>query len=256
MYRGRANVDLALELEIRRRLTDEAAAMLEDIKSAARKAWETKTANDADFSTWAFVQIMKAIRQKWYRRFDELARELAPLMKSKTDKRTQRQIVGRLKEIGFAISYNPSAREMKWLVEFSRQNVQAIKKIPQFLASHAQAAIVASYKNGRDFAYLSDRLEKMGDLTEDMARLTARDQLNRLTQQMAIQNAKAYGVTKARWIHVPGFYSSRRTHIKFNGKVFNLDEGLYDSDAKMTVKPGQLKYCNCTLQIVAPGFEE
>ena len=40
---------------------------------------------------------------------------------------------------------------------------------------------------------------------------------------------KEYGATKGRWIHVPGRYSSRITHVHMDGEVFDLNVGLYDS---------------------------
>ena len=85
--------------------------------------------------------------------------------------------------------------------------------------------------------------------------MIAKDQVQKVTQQMAMSNAKAYGATKGEWIHIPGEKSSRITHIHFDGQTFDLDKGLYDEDVGEYVLPGQLIYCMCTQEFLFPGTE-
>lgn len=259
--RGRSTVNLGFEIEYRKKLKALVDGMIDDIKKRVREAakehpLQSRRANDWTFPSWFIVEIMKAIRMEWYPLFDKLSKEVAPLMYDAADKRTQKQIVMKLKEYGFAISYHLTDEQKRALWKLTRDNMAVSKTIPQFIAGRAQAAIMSAYYRGGDLEGLTERLDTIGGLGRDKAALVARDQLNRVTQQMAIANAKAYGVTKGRWIHVPGLYSSRRTHVKFNGQTFNLDEGIYDPDVGMRVKPGELKYCNCVFEILAPGFED
>lgn len=256
--RGRATVDLALELEIRKRMQKEVAAMMADIQKQvveAIKAHPADKAQDA-LPTWFLVQLMKSIRAKWYPRFNQLAKEIQDLMTTKADSRTKKQIELKLKEYGFSIDYHPTAEQMKALREIVERNVKETKQLAMFIAAHAQAVIVKAYETGRDLHYLTDRLAEMGGIAKEKAAVIAKDQMNRVTQQTAIANAQAVGITKGKWIHVPGFYSSRKTHIKMDGQVFDLNVGIYDPAVGRYVKPGELKYCACQFQVIAPGFEE
>lgn len=66
------------------------------------------------------------------------------------------------------------------------------------------------------------------------------------------KNCESLGVREGIWIHVPGQYMSRSSHMRMNGKRFELGKGLWDEDAKMYCTPGQLYYCRCTFRQVIP----
>ena len=61
-------------------------------------------------------------------------------------------------------------------------------------------------------------------------------------------NMLSLGFTTAEWIHVPGQFTSRDTHINFNGRVFDLQVGLYDTDVERNVFPGELWWCRCCMR--------
>ena len=60
------------------------------------------------------------------------------------------------------------------------------------------------------------------------------------------------GITEGIWVHVPGRYTSRKTHMAMNGKRFKLSEGLYDSDVGKKVVPGECPFCRCVYRSVLP----
>ena len=79
-------------------------------------------------------------------------------------------------------------------------------------------------------------------------------QITLMTNQ-AIQrlNMLDLGVEQATWIHVPGEFTSRETHIKFNNEVFDLNAGLYDEDVHRNVFPGELWWCRCVMRGIIPS---
>jgi uncharacterized protein with gpF-like domain len=48
----------------------------------------------------------------------------------------------------------------------------------------------------------------------------------------------------------------RPTHVAMNGKPYDLAKGMWDSDEKEWVHPGQLINCRCTMKPVIEGFED
>ena len=90
---------------------------------------------------------------------------------------------------------------------------------------------------------------------ERRAELISADQVQKATQEFALNNAQAYGATKGEWIHIPGEKTSRITHIEFDGQIFDLEKGLFDSDVGEYVKPGELIYCRCSFSALWPGTE-
>ena len=110
-------------------------------------------------------------------------------------------------------------------------------------------------ERGRDLEFLTNELAKLNGGNRRRAELIAKDQMNKVTQRFAEQEALAYGATKARWIHVPGEFSSRITHIHMDGQTFEIGVGLYDEAVKKLVIPAELPYCQCEQEFLFPGME-
>ena len=255
---GRSRPSIAYELEYRRALQKLLAEMQKDVQEEL-DAYFSKTANDGLLQS--MVDIFKRLRQKWYKRFEKDGRNIARWLADKTKARTQAQIARKLRQNNLPFKPNTPVDEKTVIDEIIANNVALIKSIPQYYLGEVQEAVSESFKRtGSNSQKLEQRLKtilaRIDDTTKNRAQLIARDQLQKATQQLAIVSAKEYGATKARWIHVPGKYSSRRTHIDMDGKVFDLNVGLYDSDVGRDVKPGELIYCQCQMQVLMPGFDD
>lgn len=85
--------------------------------------------------------------------------------------------------------------------------------------------------------------------TEARAKRVALDQSIKTNQGIQRANAESLGLTKAIWVHVPGRYSSRQSHIDMDGKKFDLSEGLYDKAVGAKVMPGTLPFCRCIFRL-------
>lgn len=255
---GRSRPSKAYELEYRRKLQDLLHEMQEDVKKELTAYLKKNTAQDSDNDTWA--QIMKWLRKKWYKRYDEKSREFAKWITDKTRKRTSAQVMRKLKQMGMTLKPHYSKQDKEMIREITSNNVALIKSIPQQYLYTVQQAVNNAFITGFDMQSVTETINEIltpiDEKSNNRAALLARDQINKTTQQFAIFEAKSVGATKGRWIHVPGKYSSRITHIKMNGQTFNLDDGLYDSDVHRNVKPGELIYCNCQFYVLVPGFDE
>lgn len=254
---GRSRPDKAFEIKYRQQLQDLLDEMQKDVKRELTAYLKRNVAQDAVSDTWA--QVMKFLRQKWYKRYDEKSREFARWITDKTRKRTAAQVMRKLKQMGMTLKPRYSKQDKEIIKQITDNNVALIKSIPQQYLYTVQQAVNNAFVTGFDMQYLNEEIDKIMEpldaKSNNKTALLARDQINKTTQQFAIFEAKAVGATKGRWIHVPGKYSSRITHIKMNGKVFNLDDGLYDSDVHRNVKPGELVYCNCQFSVLIPGFD-
>lgn len=228
--------------------------MFQDLQIQLRQSQFPKTVSDS--GSWFIVEMFKGFREKWYGRWRELEKEIAPLIATKADTRSKKQIERRLKAHGLNLRPQMTDEQKDTLREIVKTNIDNIKAIPQAAVAEMQKAVISCYEGGRDMQELTERIEKIRRVTQERAKVEARDQLNRATQAMTVVNAKAVGATKARWIHVPGYRSSRNAHKAFDGKPFDLTIGLWDEEAGQYVKPGELRYCNCTMQIMIPGFED
>lgn len=115
-----------------------------------------------------------------------------------------------------------------------------------------QEVIIEGIANGQDIGRIERTLSQFEGFDYERCSRVALDQSNKISQAIQAENAQALGITDAIWIHVPGRYSSRETHIKMNNKPFRLSEGLYDEEVKRYVKVGELPYCRCVARMIIP----
>lgn len=115
-----------------------------------------------------------------------------------------------------------------------------------------QELMIRGFTEGNTVSAIEKMLRATDGFNADRAHNVAIDQTNKVTQGIKRANDHALGITQGIWVHVPGQYSSRETHKVMNGKIFDLDVGLYDSAAKRFTLPSIEPYCRCTYRAVIP----
>ena len=211
-------------------------------------------------SPFDVIEFMKRLRKKWYDVFEKQAKKFVRWLVNKVDSLTKNKTKQDLRMAGMTIEPNYTGEEKKLIAKIIKDNVKLIKSIPQKHLRKVQDIINEAWLRGGDRQYIVERIEKLINKklypnTKRRAYLIAKDQMNKITQQLAIAEAKAYGATRGEWIHVPGEFSSRETHIHMNGQPFDLNVGLYDEQVKMNVLPADLPYCACQFSPLFPGME-
>ena len=105
-------------------------------------------------------------------------------------------------------------------------------------------------ETGNLFSNIQENVKMMQGSTERQINNYVLDQTCKVNSEITRLNAKSLGITKAIWKHIAGQYSSRQTHKAFDGKVFNIDEGMFDKDVQKYVKPAELPYCRCVYRLI------
>lgn len=124
-----------------------------------------------------------------------------------------------------------------------KENVELISHIGENDITRITEVLTKGLQEGMDYNALRQELNATNGFDGARADRVALDQINKINQQVQIMNAQSLGCTHARWKHVPGQYTSRKTHMAFDGQEFDLNEGLYDNSVGRNVIPGQLPYC-------------
>lgn len=115
-----------------------------------------------------------------------------------------------------------------------------------------QEVIATGLLQGHDIREIKTTLHSFDGFDQARAKRVALDQSIKVNQAIQRENSKSIGITQGIWKHVPGQYTSRETHKKMDGKVFDLDKGLYDEDVGRYVLPGSEYYCRCIWRPVIP----
>ena len=133
-------------------------------------------------------------------------------------------------------------------------NAALITKLCERSAQKVQNAIAEGISKGYNLSRLTEKINSLENMDEARAARVALDQSCKLNQFIQVENSKALGVKEGVWVHVPGQYESRASHMKMNGKKFDLEKGMYDPDVEDYIQPGELPYCRCCFKAILPGF--
>ena len=197
-------------------------------------------------------EALEALVSKWTARFATLASTFAPRFVKGVFSRVKSTRRQALKDAGFSITMNKSRLMDDRVQALIQMNADAIEGIPATYSSRAAKLVSSSVAAGLDRAALVDGLVKGFGMEVRKAKNIARDQVNKATQVLSQVADEELGFKEGIWKHIPGRKSSRPTHVAMDGKRFKLGEGLYDSEVKRNVKPGELWLCACRYRPVIP----
>ena len=192
--------------------------------------------------------LTEALKKKFDNLFGEKAQPLAERMAKRADKSSSAALHTSIQKLSGGLSL--STKSLKGpLTEILKatiaENVSLIKSIPQQYLNGVQGAVMRSITNGSGLKDLVPYLAENKGITLRRARMIAHDQTRKAYNGLAKGRAQAIGVKEAEWLHSGGSNHPRKTHIAMSGKIFKLDEGMYDPAVKKNVFPGQEPNCRC-----------
>lgn len=199
-------------------------------------------------------QRFDAQERRWAKKNAEKAEGLADRFTDRFGKETASGINKNFKRLGLTTTVK-NTREAQSMLKLQRmKNTAAIETM---MSKYLKSAIALALNDLLNRAPPEDMLKHLKDKAkkaEREAKNTASNIACNTVQTVSAQHYKDLDLNKAVWIHVPGFWYSRRTHEKMHGKEFDVREGLYDSDVGYKVTPGMLFWCRCTCRLVIPDW--
>jgi len=126
----------------------------------------------------------------------------------------------------------------------TRENVALIKTIPEEYFKKIEGAVFRGTTQGRTASSMIQQIQEIGKVTENRARVIARDQSSKLNSALNQQRSQNLGVEEYVW-RTAGDERVRDSHKSKNGKVFR-----WDDPPKDTGHPGQDIQCRCVAQAI------
>lgn len=249
--------NVGVEMEYRRRMT----VLLEQMHKSVMYWIESKYRNNepaiAMDGPTPSVQLRMTIgklRKQWLKRFDQASRELAEYFAKDVSERSDAQLRSILKKSGISVKWRMTPAQRDIMEATVQANVSLIRSLPQEYMKNIEGAVMRSVQTGRDLGALSKELQEKFGVSKRRAALISRDQNNKATSAFQRARQQELGITEAVWMHSHAGAEPRPTHVKMNGKKYDISEGMWDDDEKAYVWPGQLINCRCTSRSVIPGF--
>lgn len=221
---------------------------------ASYKSNEPVIAQDALPSSALRAAIRKLVR-RWQKRFNGMAPKLAKFFSTAVSKRSDAALQKILKQGGITVEFKMTRAQKDVLNATVNQNVNLIKSIPQQYLNNVEGMVMRSVQTGRDLGTLAKELQKQYGVTKRRAALISRDQNNKATSALTRARQVELGIKKALWIHSYAGKKPRPTHLRNNGKPYDIVKGWLDPSVKKFIHPGELVNCRCVSRSIIPGFE-
>lgn len=266
---------------VRDRTRAAAAEIFDDLINSGLVGDDSTLAQDADITIKGRTFIVKNLKalnpEKALRRADStLAERLARWMIHSGDdakevsnwfvRAAAQNVTASQRRALIRAGISPKLIKSKWTIPVVKNRYispEAAKEMPKLIddmtglitkmqaddLARLRGALEAGLSGGRSLGDIEAVLRKSDGFTEARAKRVALDQSVKANQALQRANAQSLGAKTAIWVHVPGQYSSRPTHVAMDGKRFKLDEGIYDSEVGKKVVPGELPYCRCIFRI-------
>lgn len=207
------------------------------------------------------TQVDRALKKwgdKWQRKFDKLSRDVSAKFAKRSFTATDTAMKAALRNAGFTVSFKPTKQSLAAYKLVVADNVGLIRNLQQSLYNKIQQDTWASVRAGGDMGALSAKLHKSYGIEANRAALIARDQNNKAKAVLESSRRQQLGLRKAIWQHSSAGKEPRPVHQAWGreGKVFDLDKGLYDPDEGQWVLPGTLINCRCSSRAFIPGLED
>lgn len=185
-------------------------------------------------------EIMARQRRKFYSR----ARPMAEWFASRSNSTSSAMAKTSMQEaLGWTVGMRMTRNVNNILQSVIAENVNLIKSIPDKYFTEVEGLVLRSVREGRDISGLTDDLQQRYGITRRRALTIARDQNNKATSAITRARMQDAGITLAIWRHGGRAKVPRESHVRADGKIFDVREGLM-IDGKRTW-PGVEINCGC-----------
>lgn len=246
-----------LEAAFRKRMDAMIAAMNRSVIhwiSAQYRANPPEMATD-ESPAKALQAEMAGLGDRWTKRFDEAAPEMAKYFATKAADRADGAMKSILRRAGFTVKFQMTRTANDVLQATIAEQVGLIRSIPQQYLTQVETLVMQSVSAGHDLKTLTDKVQHQFGVTRRRAAFIARDQNAKASATMTRVRQQELGIEKAKWLHSMGGRHPRPSHLANSGNFYEVEKGWYDPDAKEIVWPGTLPNCRCVSRAVLSGFK-
>jgi SPP1 gp7 family putative phage head morphogenesis protein len=198
----------------------------------------------------ATKKVIAALAKKWIKKFDESAEKVAyGYIKSMFDA-SDIAFQKALKDAGWAVKFTMTPAVKDAFTASLNENISLIKSIPVQYAQELGGIVMRSYTAGRDLETMVREIKQLYPKAANRAELIARDQSNKANSVCNRTRQMELGIVKAKWLHSHAGKQPRPSHVRANGKIYNIAEGcLIDGEY---IQPGFLINCRCSCRPILP----
>ena len=259
-----------IEKEYEKRLKRAVREMETSVVYWLRARYRANESKITDSATSDLLEALRRLLRQWKRNFDELAETLPRWFVEKIRGYVHTNLAQQTKPLrdaglGFNLKFSyMSQKERQTFAAIVAENVNLIKSIQRESLTQVEGIVLRNIEAGHDLARMTEELHHQFGVSERRARMIARDQTNKATNNLTRQRLLSYGITKGIWMHTASGKTYRETHELdhtqggMNGAEYFIDEGCYDPNPNVQdyIQPGELVNCYCVCRPLVPTLSE
>jgi uncharacterized protein with gpF-like domain len=194
------------------------------------------------------------LTRQWRRRFNDGAPGLAAWFAKVAWRRSDAALKKILRDAGISVEFQMSRAMRDILRATIEQNVGLIKSIPEQYLTQVTGSVMRSVTTGRDLGSLAKELQEHYGVTKRRAAFISLDQNNKASSAFNRVRQLEVGITRAIWMHSHAGKKPRPSHVKNDGKPYDVNRGWFDPHEQKWIFPGELPRCRCTSRSIVKGF--
>lgn len=217
-------------------------AYLKELRTVLRRIKEDINNAKSDDVT-QFGNRIDYLLEQWSKRLDRLGYTISKRFINRNRSTFDKRFMQELKKAGFTVNFQLSPQIEDILEASVKENVGLIKSIGVDYLERVQQQVWSGVASGYDLGQIAKDLSKAYGISDRRAKNIARDQGAKAHAVIERERRKEAGITQAVWLHSHAGKVPRPSHVKANGKVFDIEKGLYLDG--VWVLPGQAINCRC-----------
>ena len=192
--------------------------------------------------------VIDSLIDRWGKNLDSLSEKISAELVSKSKTHYDRRLLNQLKKRGFTVGFKHTKYVEDQAQIALEENIALIKSVGNQYLDKVRSAVWRSVKGGYDLESLIKQLREIDGVEERRAKNIAKDQVAKLNQAFEDARAAELGITKAKWLHSSAVKVPRHEHVKANGQIYNINEGIKFSNG--WYKPAEDFGCMCRKYLI------
>ena len=228
-----------------------------DLEGAIGRAWieqRPEIGLSQDAAVGNLDKTLNHWARKWTSRFNRMSAKIAAAFAARSQQATEYSMQQMLKDAGWTVQFRPTRNSMEAYRAVAAENVGLIKSIGEKYHADVREKVWSAVRGGFDLSRLSIELRKTYGVSVKRAALIARDQSAKAKAVIEATRRQELGITEAVWRHSHAGRVPRPTHVRMDGKRYEIAKGMWDSEENAWVHPGQLINCRCSSSALIPGI--
>ncbi len=218
---------------------------------AWRKAHPPELAMDETPSQEIQREFAK-LSQHWQARFEEMAPKVATQFLRDQFQGTDAAMRQALRDAGWSVEFVLTPAMHDAFEASLAENIGLIRSIASEYLQQVEGIVMRNYTAGRNVRAMAKEIHARFGVSSNRAMLISRDQSNKANAVVQRTRQKELGITEAIWLHSRAGKTPRPTHVAMDGKRYKVAKGMWDSEEKAWIFPGELINCRCVQRSVLP----